>query len=673
MSRSISLGQLFAGAATLGVALLAAAAVWFLSDARAAALAASERSRRAVATGVEARVAAALGEAAEVLDRAERALDAGLVRAGDRRALGALLDTELTGNPRLAEVTFTGARPLASDGERGDRSPDAELPLEPEGRFQLSAFTTRQRQHVLALTERDGTERDGRSYVERRVAHTPGEPWPDTGAAPSRPALDPTSHPTFGAALHGDGPVYSDLHFSDLDQGAPEPRVVLTVQKAVSAPGMFGVIRVGWLTTGLDAVTQRSLQRESEQDPHLVALLAVAATEGAPARLVTRVAPDDTLRSIDGELRVFPRAPPPALGALLASPLVYGLDPECPQREGTLDVAGERWLVTLSPLSIADAGTRGWAVAVLVPQRFYTRELDALGRALIAPSMLAVLAVAAVLSSVLVALRHGLRQVERRSARMRALEFDADGSRSAITDVDVVLAGVERAKTAARAMCRYIPVPLVRRLYERNQEPALGGEPCDLTLLFTDIQGFTSLAERLPPDELAHRLGQYLSVVTDVLESHGATIDKYIGDAVMAFWNAPAPITDHPVRACQAVLGCRRALAALFASPAWDGLPPLITRFGVHAGRALVGHFGAPSRLSYTALGDAVNLAARLESACKQYGVQALVSAEVARAAGGLLDFRWVDRLVARGKTEAVDVYELIGPELEQRASAGVT
>ena len=106
-------------------------------------------------------------------------------------------------------------------------------------------------------------------------------------------------------------------------------------------------------------------------------------------------------------------------------------------------------------------------------------------------------------------------------------------------------------------------VPLVRGLYERNQEPLLGGEPCELTLLFSDIQGFTSLAERLPAAELARRLGQYLQVMTATLERHGATIDKYIGDAVMAFWNAPEPVADPGARACRAVVACREALAAL--------------------------------------------------------------------------------------------------------------
>jgi adenylate cyclase len=655
LSRSISLAQLFFAAAALAVAVVAGAGTWFGSRSRAAALAASEHARLAVAAGVEARVAVALGAAVDVLDHVERALAAGLVPAGDLRALRALLDTELDGNPRLAELTFTGARLLAEPSDMLAAA-DAPLPLATDGRFQLSEFTTLDGQPMTALTERQGP-----AFVERRSVRSPPGQLDPTLAD----ALDPTLHPTFIASVRGQGAVWSDLHFSELDRAAAGARVVLTVQKAVQVPGWFGVVRVGLLSSGLDAVTQRSLKREDADDPHLVALLAVAAKPEAAARLLTRVAADDELRSSDGELQVVPRAPPPALAALLSSALVRGLDPDCPARTGSLDVAGESWLVTLSPLSVADGGTRGWTVAVLVPQGFYTRELDALGRALILPSALAVAAVSALLSALLAALRRGLRQLEERTSRMRRFDFEADARRSPIADVDLVLAGLERAKTVARAMCRYIPVPLVRGLYERNQEPQLGGEPCELTLLFSDIQGFTSFAEHLPPAELALRLGQYLQVMTATLERHGATIDKYIGDAVMAFWNAPEPVADHGARACRAVVACREALAALYASPEWAGVPPLVTRFGLNAGEALVGHFGAPTRLSYTALGDAVNLAARLEGACKAYAVEVLVSARVAQAARQEFELRFVDRVVVRGKTEPVDVYELVGPKRE--------
>jgi adenylate cyclase len=129
----------------------------------------------------------------------------------------------------------------------------------------------------------------------------------------------------------------------------------------------------------------------------------------------------------------------------------------------------------------------------------------------------------------------------------------------------------------------------------------------------------------------------------------------------MAFWNAPAAVEDHAIRACEAVLECKRATAELYASPSWAGLPSLITRYGVHSASVLVGNFGAKSRLSYTALGDGVNLAARLEPLCKQYGVTVLVSETVAAAARDAFEFRRIDRVAVKGKTQGIDVYELLG------------
>jgi adenylate cyclase len=210
-------------------------------------------------------------------------------------------------------------------------------------------------------------------------------------------------------------------------------------------------------------------------------------------------------------------------------------------------------------------------------------------------------------------------------------------------------------------MGKYIPLDLVRRLYEANEEPVLGGELADLALLFTDIEGFTTLSEKLSPDELARRLGDYLEAVTTAIARTSGTIDKYIGDAVMAFWNAPTPVPGFAACACEAVLECKRATAALYASSAWQGLPALTTRYGVHRATVMVGHFGAKSRLSYTALGDGVNLAARLEPLCKQYDVTALVSETIVSEVGDAFVFRRVDRVAVKGKSRGIDVYELLG------------
>jgi adenylate cyclase len=243
---------------------------------------------------------------------------------------------------------------------------------------------------------------------------------------------------------------------------------------------------------------------------------------------------------------------------------------------------------------------------------------------------------------------------------MRQLDFKASPAEAPFRDVQEVVDGLERAKTAVRALGKYVPIDLVRKLYGGNVEPALGGELRELTLLFTDLEGFTGLSERLPADDLARALGAYLETMTSAIRETAGTIDKFIGDAVMAFWNAPELREQHARLACAAVLGCKEATRALYASPAWT-LPPLRTRFGLHVGEVMVGHFGAPERLSYTALGDAVNLASRLEGLCKQYGVDVLASEAVVERARGEFAFRVVDRVAVKGRTQGILVYELLG------------
>jgi adenylate cyclase len=179
--------------------------------------------------------------------------------------------------------------------------------------------------------------------------------------------------------------------------------------------------------------------------------------------------------------------------------------------------------------------------------------------------------------------------------------------------------------------------------------------------MFTDIEGFTSLSERLAPNDLARALGLYLDAMTRAVQKTGGTIDKFIGDAVMAIWNAPSPVENHAKKACEAALACVEATRALYQSKEWRGQPALFTRFGLHEDDVLVGHFGAPARMSYTALGDGVNLAARLEGLCKQYGVMILVSEAIAAKVKDAFVLRKIDKVAVKGKSRAVMVYELIG------------
>jgi adenylate cyclase len=375
-------------------------------------------------------------------------------------------------------------------------------------------------------------------------------------------------------------------------------------------------------------------------------------------RLVTRVADGDRLAEFGDDVRVAPAAPlPAALEAALRRPELAAVDMERPVSTAAFDANGRRQLVTFRYLE----GTQGWRVGVLVPEAHYTAPLARTrDRFLLAALALIVLVVAAG-ALLLRSVERGLTRVVQSTARMEAFDFRPAETGAPFRDLQQVQQRLERAKTALRAMGLYVPIDLVRMLYASGREPILGGELVDVSLMFTDVKDFTTLAEGLTPDELGALLGLYLEAMTRAVHDTAGTVDKYIGDAVMAFWNAPLPVAEHARRACEAALLCQKAAAALFASAAWGGRAPLLTRFGLHRDTVMVGHFGAPDRMSYTAMGDGVNLASRLEGLNKQYGTTILVTDAVRQAAGDAFCFRLVDVVAVKGRRAGVRIHELLG------------
>lgn len=229
----------------------------------------------------------------------------------------------------------------------------------------------------------------------------------------------------------------------------------------------------------------------------------------------------------------------------------------------------------------------------------------------------------------------------------------------------LLLLGNRERRFVRSAFGLYLSPALVERL---SQDPAslrLGGETRDVTVLFSDIRGFTTLSEHLGPDALTELLNGFLTPMTDVLLNHDATIDKYIGDAIMAFWNAPLEISDHARKACHAALGMQAAVAALNAARGTD----LHIGIGLHRGQACVGNLGSAQRFSYSAIGDTVNLASRVEGLTKLYGQTILISDAVLATAGPLAALE-VDRVRVVGRAAPVTLYTLLGDETMAQADA---
>jgi adenylate cyclase len=217
------------------------------------------------------------------------------------------------------------------------------------------------------------------------------------------------------------------------------------------------------------------------------------------------------------------------------------------------------------------------------------------------------------------------------------------------------------AQRAIWSFAHFVPKEIVRGLIDNSISTRLGGVKQDITLVFTDVRGFTTIAESADPDVLMRQTSRYFSVLTEAFLAEGGTVDKFIGDAVMVFWNAPHPQPDHVARACRAVLAAKAAGERLNTEFEADGLKPFFTRFGIHVGEAVVGNVGSTERMNYTALGNTVNLAARLEGLNKETGTTVLVSEDVYRRVEGLFKFRALDAVVAKGMTKETRIFELTG------------
>jgi adenylate cyclase len=219
--------------------------------------------------------------------------------------------------------------------------------------------------------------------------------------------------------------------------------------------------------------------------------------------------------------------------------------------------------------------------------------------------------------------------------------------------------GAEQRRFAQGALGKYLPRDVALQILREPGQLALHGERREIFALFTDIEGFTSLCQTLAPEAVALMLNEYLETMSSVILRYGGTIDKFVGDAVVAFWGAPLSRPDDAENALAAAIALSNAGRALM-KPVAGRATLGRTRVGLHHGTAIVGNFGGEGRIQYTALGDSMNVAARLEGANKQLKTAVLVSREAAQAAG-LDKFRPMGRVRVRGRSASIEVYEPLG------------
>ncbi len=310
-------------------------------------------------------------------------------------------------------------------------------------------------------------------------------------------------------------------------------------------------------------------------------------------------------------------------------------------------------------------GQTSWHIGVYAPQHTLDTQLVRLMTSIVAGIAVVVVAV---IAAILLA-RYIARPILTLSAsaeHIGRLELDDTPrlKRSRIKELDDQALAFNRMLDGLKWFETYVPKRLVSRLIAGRSDTSLGSREAELTVMFTDIIGFTAMSENMAPAGVGAMLNRHFEIISRCVEEEGGTIDKYIGDAVMAFWGAPDDQEDHAARACRAALRIAETVAQTSDAGLEAGHPPLRIKIAVHTGTLLVGNIGATTRMNYTVIGDTVNTCSRIESVCAKHddGAAAiiLVSGDTIRAAAGHdFNFTPIGDVELKGKDATVEVSRL--------------
>jgi len=324
---------------------------------------------------------------------------------------------------------------------------------------------------------------------------------------------------------------------------------------------------------------------------------------------------------------------------------------------------GKNYKTVLTPISFP-----GWSLVTVVPeseflgpvQETIRKLLMGLAALIVFAGLLSAWLAQRLIAAPLIKVMNEIRYVER---------FDLDKVQrhpSRLTEIENLSGAIGDMAQGLAAFRKYIPADLVRRLLSDGTGARLGGAVRPMSVMFIDLAGFTGMSERLG-DRIIPLLSRYFDSVSTQIQQTGGTIDKFIGDAVMAFWGAPAPNPEHAVDCCRAALACQRAMGEVRLVD--DHGQPVKIRIGINSGDMLVGNIGSEVRLNYTVIGDAVNIASRLESTNKVYGSTIIIGPETRRLAGDRIVVRELDRLAVYGRAGGLQIYELLGMAAETSGS----
>ena len=258
------------------------------------------------------------------------------------------------------------------------------------------------------------------------------------------------------------------------------------------------------------------------------------------------------------------------------------------------------------------------------------------------------------------AIRKPLYRVRDEILKLKDLDVDEHIEfKSNISEVNDMIDATDKVKTGLRSFAKYVPDKVVKQLISQGKDAKIGGEKEYVTILFSDIEGFTSISENNDVHEVVTSLNEYFDIYVHCLEESGATVDKFIGDAVMAFWNAPSKVENHEFIAVKTAMEIVKEIDKLNQKWKTEGKKfTFKTRIGINSGEVIVGNIGSTNRINYTVTGDPVNLASRLEMANKQYNTIILVGESVYNKTKDSIDYNYIDTVKVKGKEIYVKVYQ---------------
>jgi len=511
--------------------------------------------------------------------------------------------------------------------------------------------TKRMREGRIRLRWYDREMEDGKLKIWRNDAMAVGSLWVPEPRQHSD--ADPRKRPFWTAVLHAERPVWTDVYLLKNPGGSDYPGISCATPLRDKAGALRAVVTADFDLRDLSRYL-RQFNLFGQGNAYVLALKEEGAT------LIAHPKPRSFMKQgkagEDTTLLPFEDIDDTVLKSFAAALRARNFTTE----RGVLryDVDRDTWM---GAYEVITRDSLQWVVLVTVPEAPILLDSWRIAQLNVIAALF--IALLSVLIAVYIARRvsEPLFQVAQGAARVGAFQLEPEQPPGTlIEEVHQMYQSVEEMKRGLRSFRKYVPADLVRLLLAQGNEAALGGEKRQLTLYFSDVAGFTSIAEALTPDQLLELCGHYLNEVSDQILEAGGTVDKYIGDAIMAFWNAPGVDPLHAEHACRTALANQVTLAGLRKRTTAQGLPPLHIRIGLHTGDAIVGNVGSNQRLDYTAIGDSVNIASRLEGLNKVYGSKILISETTVQEAGTAIVARPLERVAVKGKRLGLLVFELM-------------